>query len=266
MHDFANKPIVRLSKIHKRFGAHQVLCGIDIEIGSGEVVVIIGPSGSGKSTLLRCINLLEVPDQGQIEMAGELVFSREPGAAAPHYKKLDAMAAKARAKTAMVFQRFNLFPHLNVRENVMLGPVRAQGKLPRDVAPRAEELIMRVGLADKLDAYPNELSGGQQQRVAIARALALSPQIMLFDEPTSALDPELVDDVLAVIKQLVRDGMTKIIVTHEMDFAREVGDRIIFIDNGRIVEEGPPSVIFTNPRNPRTQDFLRKILRRSQYA
>jgi arginine/lysine/histidine transport system ATP-binding protein len=263
MLDHSNTPIVRLSNIHKRFGANQVLSGIELEIGSGEVVVIIGPSGSGKSTLLRCINLLEVPDQGRIEISGELVFSRDAGAAAPHYKQLDAMAAKARAKTAMVFQRFNLFPHLSVKENVMLGPLRAQGKPARDVAPRAEELIRRVGLADKLDAYPNVLSGGQQQRVAIARALALSPQVMLFDEPTSALDPELVEDVLAVIKQLVLDGMTKIIVTHEMDFAREVGDRIVFIDGGRIVEQGPPSVIFSNPRNPRTQEFLKKVLRRN---
>lgn len=163
----------------------------------------------------------------------------------------------------MVFQRFNLFPHLTVRQNVMLGPVRGQGKSPKEAAPRAEELIRRVGLADKLDAYPNVLSGGQQQRVAIARALALSPQVMLFDEPTSALDPELVEDVLAVIKKLVLDGMTKIIVTHEMDFAREVGDRIVFIDGGRIIEQGPPSVIFSNPRNQRTKEFLKKVLRRN---
>jgi polar amino acid transport system ATP-binding protein len=258
-----DSPVVRLSGIRKRFGGHEALAGIDLEIARGEVVVIIGPSGSGKSTLLRCINLLEVPDEGRLDILGEPIFERLPGAAPPHYRQLDAMAAKARGKTAMVFQRFNLFPHLNVLENVTIGPIRAQGRTPQDAAAAARALIQRVGLSDKIHAFPNQLSGGQQQRVAIARALALSPEIMLFDEPTSALDPELVEDVLVVIKQLVRDGMTKAIVTHEMDFARDVGNRIVFMDEGRIVEEGTPSVIFSTPRNARTQTFLKKVLRRN---
>jgi ABC-type polar amino acid transport system ATPase subunit len=257
-----NSPALRMSGIHKRFGAHQALAGIDLEIARGEVVVIIGPSGSGKSTLLRCINLLEVPDEGRLDLLGQMVFERTAGSPPPHYRQLDSMAAMARCKTAMVFQRFNLFPHLNVLQNVTLGPIRAQGKLPQDAIAIATALIQRVGLSDKINTFPNQLSGGQQQRVAIARALALSPEIMLFDEPTSALDPELVEDVLGVIRQLVRDGMTKAIVTHEMEFAHDVGDRIVFMDEGRIVEQGPPSIMFSTPRNPRTQSFLRKVLRR----
>jgi ABC-type polar amino acid transport system ATPase subunit len=263
MPKLSNNVIVRLKGIRKRFGTNEALAGIDLEIERGEVVVIIGPSGSGKSTLLRCINLLEVPDEGTIEIDGDYIFTRPRGSPPPHYKVLDAMAAKARRKTAMVFQRFNLFPHLSVLDNVTIGPIQAQGKLPAEASTRARALIEQVGLSDKLDAYPNHLSGGQQQRVAIARALALSPQIMLFDEPTSALDPELIEDVLVVIKRLVQDGMTKAIVTHEMDFASEVGDRIIVMDEGQIVEEGPPSVIFSKPSNPRTQSFLWKVLRRN---
>ena len=255
-------PVLRLSGIRKRFGTHEALAGIDLEIARGEVVVIIGPSGSGKSTLLRCINLLEVPDEGCLDILGERIFERAAGAPPPHYRQLDAMSAKARGKTAMVFQRFNLFPHLNVLENVTIGPIRAQGRTRQEAAATARALLHKVGLSDKIDAFPNQLSGGQQQRVAIARALALSPEIMLFDEPTSALDPELVEDVLLVIRQLVRDGMTKAIVTHEMEFARDVGHRIVFMDEGRIVEQGVPSVIFSNPRNPRTQAFLKKVLRR----
>jgi ABC-type polar amino acid transport system ATPase subunit len=263
MSELSNNAIVRLRGIRKRFGANEALAGIDLDIKRGEVVVIIGPSGSGKSTLLRCINLLEVPDEGTVEIDGDCIFTRPGGYPSPHYKVLDAMAAKARRKTAMVFQRFNLFPHLSVLDNVTIGPIQAQGMLPAEASAKARALIDQVGLSDKLDAYPNQLSGGQQQRVAIARALALSPQVMLFDEPTSALDPELIEDVLMVIKRLVQDGMTKAIVTHEMDFASEVGDRIIVMDEGQIVEEGPPSVIFSKPSNPRTQSFLKKVLRRN---
>lgn len=248
MSEAQNCPALRMSGIHKRFGVHLALAGIDLEIARGEVVVIIGPSGSGKSTLLRCINLLEVPDEGRLELLGQMIFEREAGSPPPHYRQLDMMAAKARCKTAMVFQRFNLFPHLNVLQNVTLGPIRAQDKSPQQAIAAARTLIQKVGLSDKIDAFPNQLSGGQQQRVAIARALALSPEIMLFDEPTSALDPELVEDVLVVIRQLVQDGMTKAIVTHEMEFAHDVGDRIVFMDEGRIVEQGPPSIIFSRPR------------------
>jgi ABC-type polar amino acid transport system ATPase subunit len=263
MPEAQNCPALRMSGIRKRFGVHLALAGIDLEIARGEVVVIIGPSGSGKSTLLRCINLLEVPDEGRLELLGQMIFERAAGSPPPHYRQLDMMAAKARCKTAMVFQRFNLFPHLNVLQNVTLGPIRAQGKSPQQAIAAARTLIQKVGLSDKIDAFPNQLSGGQQQRVAIARALALSPEIMLFDEPTSALDPELVEDVLVVIRQLVQDGMTKAIVTHEMEFAHDVGDRIVFMDEGRIVEQGPPSIIFSRPRNPRTQSFLKKVLRRN---
>lgn len=256
-------PIVKLSGIHRRFGKHDALAGIDLEIGRGEVVVIIGPSGSGKSTLLRCINLLEVPDEGRLEINGVAILERAKNGPMPKYREMDGMVANARRNTAMVFQRFNLFPHLSVLENVTIGPIRAQGRPRAEVVREAKALIDKVGLADKISAYPNQLSGGQQQRVAIARALAISPEIMLFDEPTSALDPELVEDVLVTIKQLVVNGMTKVIVTHEMDFAQEVGDRIIFMDEGRIVEQGKPSVIFNNPTHPRTQTFLKKVLRRN---
>jgi ABC-type polar amino acid transport system ATPase subunit len=262
MRDAPNGLILRLIGIEKRFNDLAALDGVDLDVGRGEVVVIIGPSGSGKSTLLRCMNLLEVPDTGSIEIGGEIIFSRAKGAPAPAYRELDAMAAKARWKTAMVFQRFNLFPHLTVLENVTIGPMRAQRRLAGETEAAARALLDRVGLSDKIAAYPNQLSGGQQQRVAIARALALNPEIMLFDEPTSALDPELVEEVLLVIRELSRDGMTKLIVTHEMDFARDVGHRIVMMDEGSIIEQGPPAHIFSKPSHPRTRLFLKKVLRR----
>ena len=262
MSDPSARPILRLEGIEKWFGKLAALGGVDLVVYAGEVVVIIGPSGSGKSTLLRSMNLLEVPDAGVLEIAGETVFSRAKGAPAPGYRELDAMAAKARSKTAMVFQRFNLFPHLTVLENVTLGPIQAQGRPQHAAEAAATAFLDRVGLSDKIKAYPNQLSGGQQQRVAIARALALSPEIMLFDEPTSALDPELVEEVLLVIRELSRDGMTKVVVTHEMDFARDVGNRIVVMDEGRIIEQGHPDEIFSKPSHPRTQLFLRKLLRR----
>jgi ABC-type polar amino acid transport system ATPase subunit len=253
-----------LNGVSKSFKTFTALSQIDLSVSRGEVVVIIGPSGSGKSTLLRCINLLEVPDCGRISIAGQCIFDR-PSAETPlNIEKLDKSARRARQRTAMVFQRFNLFPHLTVLDNVTIGPIRAQNRNPSEADKSAKALLTRVGLSDKLDAYPNQLSGGQQQRTAIARALALRPDIMLFDEPTSALDPELVEEVLAVIKQLVRDGMTKIIVTHEMDFARDVGNRIIMMDEGRIIEAGEPSTIFSAPSHPRTLLFLKKLLRRRQ--
>lgn len=259
-------PFVRLSGVSKRFGDLAALDRIDLTVARGEVVVVIGPSGSGKSTLLRSINLLEIPDQGRIEIDGETVFERAAGAPRPRDRILDGFTAAARRKTAMVFQRFNLFPHLTVLQNVTIGPVRAQGRTKEEAEETARALMARVGLSDKIDAFPNQLSGGQQQRVAIARALALSPKVMLFDEPTSALDPELVEEVLLVIAELKRDGMTKIIVTHEMEFAREVGDRILVFDEGRILEQGPPERIFNNPSHPRTRQFLRKVLRRGLVA
>jgi polar amino acid transport system ATP-binding protein len=255
-------PIVSLKGLTKRFGTIQALRGVDLEVSRGEVVVVIGASGSGKSTLLRCINLLETPDQGRIELDGAVVFHREADQPAPAEREIERAALRARRKTAMVFQRFNLFPHLRVLENVTVGLTRVKRLAPRDAEGLARELLARVGLADKVTAYPAQLSGGQQQRVAIARALAMRPDVMLFDEPTSALDPELVEEVLLVMKQLARDGMTKIVVTHEMDFARDVGDRIIMMDDGQIVEDGLAARIFSAPEHPRTRSFLRKILRR----
>ncbi|MFO1056925.1 MAG: amino acid ABC transporter ATP-binding protein [Dongiaceae bacterium] len=262
----ADPPIVRLAGVAKRFGALAALDGIDFSVRRGEVVVVVGPSGSGKSTLLRCINLLEVPDAGEIAIEDEVVFAAAPDGRPVHYRQLDRWQARARARTGMVFQRFNLFPHLSVLDNVMLGPLRVRGAERAKADATARALLRRVGLADKLAAYPSQLSGGQQQRVAIARALAMQPAIMLFDEPTSALDPELVGEVLAVIRELARDGMTKIIVTHEMAFAREVGDRIVVMDEGRILEEGPPATIFAAPSHPRTRAFLGKILQRQAQA
>jgi ABC-type polar amino acid transport system ATPase subunit len=258
-----SETIVRLSGITKRFGTLEALAGVDLAVARGEVVCIIGPSGSGKSTLLRCINLLEVPDLGRLEIAGERIFERRPGEAPPAPRRMDAMSAAARRRTAMVFQRFNLFPHLTVLDNVTLGPIRVLKRSRSEAEAAALALLERVGLTDKVAAYPNQLSGGQQQRVAIARALALTPDIMLFDEPTSALDPELVQEVLSVIAELKRDGMTMMVVTHEMEFAREVADRVIVMDGGRIIEEGPPARIFYNPVSPRTRQFLSKVLRRA---
>lgn len=254
------KPVtVRLAGVGKNFGTMQALCDVSLDALSKEVIAIIGPSGSGKSTLLRCINLLEIPTEGRLEIDGEIVLDIPQGARMPGHRVLDVAQEKARRKSAMVFQRFNLFPHLRVRENVTIGLEKVQ-KIPRKEARRiAEELLVQVGLADKLDAWPAQLSGGQQQRVAIARAVALRPRILLFDEPTSALDPELVGEVLRVIRALAKTDATKIIVTHEMAFARAVADRIVMMDQGRIIEIGTPDQIFDNPQNPRTRLFLQRL-------
>ncbi len=253
-----NEPIIRVEGLHKSFGEREVLRGIDLEIASGEVVVIIGPSGCGKSTLLRCLNYLETPTQGRIWLRGELLGRQEKnGQLGP---RPEPEVDRQRTHIGMVFQRFNLFPHMTALGNVIEAPMRVKG-LPR---ARAEELglrlLERVGLLERKDEYPARLSGGQQQRVAIARALAMEPEVMLFDEATSALDPELADEVLQVMQALAREGMTMLIVTHEMDFAREVAHRVIVLDAGTVLEQGPPSVIFSQPSQPRTREFLRKVL------
>ncbi|MFF5360486.1 amino acid ABC transporter ATP-binding protein [Streptomyces scabiei] len=249
---------VEIHDVHKWYGTHRVLNGVDLTIRPGEVTVILGPSGSGKSTLLRVVNHLEKPEIGHVSVNGELIGVRRQG---DRLKELSERAILAqRSRIGFVFQNFNLFPHLTVLENVAAAPV-ATGKLGRAQADGlARELLDRVGLADKADAYPRQLSGGQQQRVAIARALALRPGVILFDEPTSALDPELVGEVLAVIKDLARGGTTLVIVTHEIGFAREIADRVVFIDGGRIVEQGPPSEVLDRPRHERTKDFLSRVL------
>lgn len=240
--------MIRVHNLQKQFGESHVLRGISCQIAANEVVCVIGPSGSGKSTFLRCINALETLSGGEIEVNGFAV----------HDQKTDLN--KMRESVGMVFQRFNLFPHMTVLENIIMAPVSVK-KLPRaEAITQAEQLLRKVGLLDKIDAYPNSLSGGQQQRVTIARALAMEPKIMLFDEPTSALDPELVGEVLAVMKSLAHEGMTMVVVTHEMGFAREVADRVLFIDQGIIQEEGVPQQIFSHPTNPRTQAFLSKVL------
>ncbi|MCG0238124.1 MAG: amino acid ABC transporter ATP-binding protein [Firmicutes bacterium] len=250
--------MIRLEGVRKRFGKLEVLRGIDLQVWPGEVVCIIGPSGSGKSTLLRCINYLEKVTAGRVYVDGQLVGKREVGGRLVDMseRELDRM----RAQIGMVFQRFNLFPHLTALENVTLAPIQVK-KMPRaEAEARGMELLRKVGLADKAHEYPARLSGGQQQRVAIARALAMEPKAMLFDEPTSALDPELVGEVLAVMKDLAREGMTMVVVTHEMGFAREVADRVIFMDGGMILEEGPPAAVMSAPRHPRTREFLSKVL------
>ena len=240
--------MIRIKGLYKDFGDNHVLKGITNHIQKGEVVVVIGPSGSGKSTFLRCLNLLETPTAGEIILEGQTITD----------PKVDIN--KVRTKLGMVFQQFNLFPHKTVAENIMISPMLVK-KVSREAAhEKAVSLLNRVGLAEKENAYPSSLSGGQQQRAAIARALAMEPEIMLFDEPTSALDPEMVGEVLGVMKQLANDGMTMVIVSHEMGFAREVGDRILFMDDGQIVEEGPPEQMFNNPQHPRTRDFLSKVL------
>jgi len=250
--------MVRAQGVHKRFGSLEVLKGIDLEVGRGEVMCMLGPSGSGKSTLLRCINHLEKINAGRLYVDGELVGYRE--ADGKLYELHEREIAGNRAQIGMVFQHFNLFPHMTAIENVTLAPIRV-GKVSRDEArQRATELLNRVGLGDKLDTHPLQLSGGQQQRVAIARALAMQPKLMLFDEPTSALDPELVGDVLDVMRQLARDGMTMIVVTHEMGFAREVADTAVFMDDGVVVEAGQPSQVLVEPRHERTKAFLSKVL------
>jgi len=248
----------RAVDVHKRFGRLEVLRGVDMDVARGEVVVVIGPSGSGKTTFLRCINHLERVDGGKIYVDGELVGYREKNGRLVEDR--EAEVARKRAAIGMVFQRFNLFPHLTALGNVVEAPLRVK-KLPRREADElGRGLLQKVGLDEKLNAYPSQLSGGQQQRVAIARALAMQPKLMLFDEATSALDPELVGEVLEVMKSLAREGMTMIVVSHEMGFAREVADRIVFMDEGVIVEEGPPEELFTRPLQPRTQAFLGKIL------
>ncbi len=250
--------MVRSLDVHKRFGRLEVLRGVSMEVSKGEVVVLIGPSGSGKTTFLRCINHLERIDAGRIYVDGELVGYREKNGRLVEDREREV--ARKRAAIGMVFQRFNLFPHLSALGNIIEAPIRVK-KVPRKQAEEAgRELLVKVGLADKLSVYPAQLSGGQQQRVAIARALAMKPKLMLFDEPTSALDPELVGEVLDVMKALAREGMTMIVVSHEMGFAREVADRIVFMDEGVIVEEGPPEELFLRPTQPRTQAFLSKIL------
>jgi polar amino acid transport system ATP-binding protein len=246
--DPSAEPVVRLEGVRKSFGDNLVLDGIDLQVASGEVLVVIGPSGSGKSTLLRCVNLLEPVDSGRIFFEGEELTQK--GVSLP----------EVRQRIGIVFQQFNLFPHLRVIDNLTLAARRIK-KMPRAEAERrAEELLARVGLEDKRRSYPHQLSGGQQQRVAIARALVMRPHVMLFDEVTSALDPELVGEVLVVMRDLARDGMTMLVVTHEMQFAREVGDRLIFMDEGRIVEEGKPLDVLDRPREERTRRFLRRTL------
>ena len=240
--------MVKVSHIHKHFGRLHVLNDVSLTVTRGEVVVVIGPSGSGKSTLLRCLNFLEPVEQGEIWIDGIRL---------DHHK---TNIRQVRAEVGIVFQSFNLFPHLTAVRNVMLAPIVVRRRPEAEVRQEAERLLAKVGLQDKVDAYPSHLSGGQQQRVAIARALAMQPKLMLFDEVTSALDPELVREVLDVMKQLAREGMTMIVVTHEMGFAREVAQRVVFIDAGRIVEEGPVATVFDRPQNPRTQSFLSKIL------
>jgi polar amino acid transport system ATP-binding protein len=244
----STEPVVRLEGVRKSFGDNLVLDGIDLEVASGEVLVVIGPSGSGKSTLLRCVNLLEPVDSGRIFFEGEELTGK--GVSLP----------EVRQRIGIVFQQFNLFPHLRVMDNLTLAARRIKKMNRAEAERRAEELLARVGLEEKARSYPHQLSGGQQQRVAIARALVMRPHVMLFDEVTSALDPELVGEVLVVMRDLARDGMTMLVVTHEMQFAREVGDRLIFMDEGRIVEEGKPLDVLDRPREERTRRFLRRTL------
>ena len=251
-------PVVSAQKICKSFGTVDVLKGIDLEVHEREVLCLIGPSGSGKSTLLRCINHLEKIDAGRLYVDGVLVGYRQRGDKLHELRESEV--AFQRKDIGMVFQRFNLFPHMTALENVMEAPIQVRREPKAQVRERALELLDRVGLGDKAKNYPAQLSGGQQQRVAIARALAMKPKLMLFDEPTSALDPELVGDVLGVMKQLAKDGMTMVVVTHEMQFAREVADKVLFMDGGVVVEEGPPDQVIGSPREERTKSFLARVL------
>ena len=239
--------MIVIKDLHKSYGNTEILKGIDLEVKKSEVVVVIGPSGSGKSTLLRCVNYLEVPTSGTISIDGQTITP-------------NVDINTIRAEVGMVFQHFNLFGHMTVLQNITLAPIKVRHMSKEDAEKVAMDLLTKVGLVDKASAYPRELSGGQQQRVAIARALAMHPKIMLFDEPTSALDPEMVNEVLEVMKTLAESGMTMMVVTHEMGFARQVADRVLFVDGGKILEEGTPEELFTNPKEPRTQDFLAKIL------
>ncbi|MDD2446266.1 MAG: amino acid ABC transporter ATP-binding protein [Tissierellia bacterium] len=240
--------MIQVVNLNKKFGDLHVLKGINEEIKDGEVVVVIGPSGSGKSTFLRCLNLLEEPTSGEIIVDDVSITD----------KGIDIN--KQREKMGMVFQQFNLFPHLSVMENITIAPTKVKNMSKKGAEEIAMKLLKRIGLEDKANSYPRKLSGGQQQRIAIIRALAMEPEVMLFDEPTSALDPEMVGEVLDVMKDLAKDGMTMVVVTHEMGFAKEVGDRVLFMDDGLILEQGTPNELFNNPQNPRTQDFLKKIL------
>jgi polar amino acid transport system ATP-binding protein len=254
----AGGAMLRLENIHKRFGRLEVLKGVDLEVKRGEVVCVLGPSGSGKSTLLRCVNLLEPPEQGEIFIEGHDIC-RGPGSAAGEAGwELDFV----RQRVGIVFQQFNLFPHKTALQNVTMAPEKVLGKPSAEARAKATRLLERVGLADKLDEYPERLSGGQQQRVAIARALAMDPHVMLFDEVTSALDPELVKEVLDAMRELAEEGMTMMVVTHELGFAREVADRVVFMDGGVIVEQGPPAQVLDSPREERTKRFLGLVLER----
>ena len=250
--------MVKAEGVHKSFGRLEVLKGIDLEVQRGEVMCLLGPSGSGKSTFLRCINHLEKINSGRLSVDGELVGYRMHGDKL--YELRDREVSKHRSQIGMVFQHFNLFPHMTALENVTLAPVKVSHASRQEARTRADDLLKRVGLGDKLDTYPVALSGGQKQRVAIARALAMQPKLMLFDEPTSALDPEMIGEVLEVMRELGREGMTMIVVTHEMGFAREVANRVVMMDEGKIVEEAPPDAFFGNPQNERTRAFLSKIL------
>jgi len=251
-------PLVRVRGLRKSFGGHTVLDGIDLDVREGEVAVLLGPSGSGKSTLLRCVNHLEKPDAGFVEVGGELIGYRAD--AGGRLRELPPrVVTRQRSRIGMVFQQFHLFPHLTVEENLVEGPLAA-GVPKEEAVARGRELLARVGLAGRERSYPRQLSGGQQQRVAIARALALRPRLLLFDEPTSALDPELVGEVLAVIRDLAETGMTMVVVTHEIGFAREVADTVVFLDGGRIVESGTPDVVLDRPRNERARAFLSAVL------
>jgi polar amino acid transport system ATP-binding protein len=253
-----SQAMVEVQGVHKRFGRVEVLRGINLQVDRGEVMVILGPSGSGKSTLLRCVNHLEKIDAGRIYVDGRLVGYRQANDRI--YELKEREVASQRAEVGMVFQRFNLFPHMTATGNIIEAPVRVRGLSRSASITRAQLLLERVGLADKADAYPSQLSGGQQQRVAIARALAMDPKLMLFDEPTSALDPELVGDVLEVMRSLAADGMTMIVVTHEMGFAREVADEVVFMDGGVVVEQGGADEVIGSPKEPRTKAFLSKVL------
>jgi polar amino acid transport system ATP-binding protein len=251
-------PMVKAEAVYKSFGRLEVLRGIDLEVYPKEVMCIIGPSGSGKSTFLRCINHLEKIDAGRLSVDGELVGYRDRGDKL--YELPDSEVCKKRSEIGMVFQSFNLFPHMTALDNIIEAPIQVKRESRTTAEARARKLLDRVGLADKVDAYPKQLSGGQQQRVAIARALAMEPKLMLFDEPTSALDPELVGDVLDAMRGLAKEGMTMIVVTHEMGFAREVGDTLVFMDSGVIVEAGTPKEVLSNPQHERTKTFLSKVL------